>query len=123
MSVKLLIVDDQEIVRQSLALLFDTVDAIEVVGNAESGEQAIDQSQTLHPDVILMDLRMPGIGGLEATRQIHTYNPSVKIIILTALRDRDWLDKALEAGAAKYVQKDISTNDLIDTILGCRESV
>jgi DNA-binding NarL/FixJ family response regulator len=122
MPVRVLVVDDQEIVRNSLSLLFDTEDKIEVVGMAGTGEEAIDQNQKLRPDVILMDLRMPGIGGLEAARQIHSDYPSTKIIILTALRGQEKQRESIEAGAIGFLQKDTSAHSLITVIKDLVES-
>jgi len=114
--VRILIVDDQEIVRNSLSLLFETDDKIEVVGLAETGEEAIQLNRALRPDVILMDLRMPGIGGMEAVRRIHARYPLTKIIILTALRNKEYLPESIDAGAAGFIQKDASADTLITAI-------
>lgn len=116
MPVRILIVDDQEIVRNSLSLLFETDDKIEVVGLAETGEEAIQLNRALRPDVILMDLRMPGIGGMEAVRRIHARYPLTKIIILTALRNKEYLPESIDAGAAGFIQKDASADTLITAI-------
>jgi DNA-binding NarL/FixJ family response regulator len=122
MPVRVLVVDDQEIVRNSLSLLFDTEDEIEMVGTAVTGEEAIVQNQKLRPDVIVMDLRMPGIGGMEAARQIHAKYPATKIIILTALRNKDCLPESINAGAIGFFQKDTSAHSLISVIKDMAES-
>lgn len=117
MAVRVLVVDDQEIVRNSLSLLFDSEDGIEVVGMADTGEAAIDQNRKLRPDVILMDLRMPGMGGLEAARQIHQGYPATKIIILTGLKGKEKQIESFKAGAISFLQKDTSAQSIIPLIM------
>jgi len=88
---------------------------IEVVGEATSGEEAIVQAQQLSPDIVLMDIRMPGMGGIEAIRQLKAIEPSIKIIVLTVYQDQ-YLAQAVEAGAIGYLLKDTSREELIQAI-------
>ena len=97
--IRVLLVDDHAVVRKGLRALFDQEPAIEVIGEAESGEQAIQQADQLQPDVVLMDLEMAGLGGVEATRQIHKRQPDVRIIILTSHAAEEDVFPALKAGA------------------------
>jgi DNA-binding NarL/FixJ family response regulator len=116
MPVRVLVVDDQEMVRKSLSLLFDSEDEIELVGLADTGEEAIHQTQKLHPDVILMDLRMPGMDGMEAARQIHAKYPRTKIILLTGYRNNDYLLDSLDPSAIGFFRKDTSAHSLVSVI-------
>ena len=85
--IKLLIVDDHELVRTALTRMLDSISGVQVVGQAANGEEAVQKSSLLQPDVVLMDVRMPGIGGVEATRRILRHQPETRVIALTAYDD------------------------------------
>ena len=103
--IRLLIVDDHTIVREGLRLLFTTVSGVEVVGVAADGAAAVDQARVLAPDVVLMDLGMPALDGVEATRRIVARDPAVKVVVLTSYTDEGRMLAALQAGALGYVLK------------------
>jgi DNA-binding NarL/FixJ family response regulator len=103
--IRLLIVDDHAIVREGLRLLFTTVSGVEVVGVAADGAAAVDQARQLAPDVVLMDLGMPTLDGVEATRRIVSRDPAAKVVVLTAYTDEERMLAALRAGALGYVLK------------------
>ena len=102
---QVLIVDDHVIVREGLRALLEPCEDIEVVGEATSGQEAIDAVTKLHPDVVLMDITMPGINGLEAARRIYDEHPDVKVLILTMHEEDEYFFNALEAGASGYFVK------------------
>ena len=100
---KILIVDDHDLVREGLRLLLKRESDLEVVGDAASGEAGLEQAEVLRPDVVLMDVRMPGMGGIEATRRLRRLRPQPRVLILSAFPD--YLLEALNAGAAGYLLK------------------
>jgi DNA-binding NarL/FixJ family response regulator len=114
--IKLLIVDDQELFREGLMTLISVQNDFEVVGQSNSGEEAIFAATKLLPEVILMDLRMPGIGGVEATKRILQQHPGMKIIVLTTFDEDDLVFNALHAGAVGYLLKDVSPEKLFEAI-------
>lgn len=114
--IKILIVDDQELFREGLLTLLSVQKDFELVGQANSGEEAIFSATKLMPDVILMDLRMPGMGGVEATKRILLQHPSIKIIALTTFDEDDLVFNALHAGAVGYLLKDVSPEKLFEAI-------
>jgi two-component system, NarL family, invasion response regulator UvrY len=114
--IKVLIVDDHHLVRTSLARLLDGEDGIQVIGEAASGEEAINLTRTLRPDVVLMDLRMPGIGGLEATRKIRRGNDDVRVLALTGFMEDNFAQRLLEAGAGGFISKDTPFSEMVDAI-------
>ncbi|MFD4181383.1 response regulator [Rhodococcus sp. NPDC058514] len=114
--IRLLIVDDQRLVRAGLRMLCESTEDLEVVGEASNGAEAIRMSAELSPDVILMDLRMPGLDGIEATRQILGSRSSAKVLVLTTFDDDDHLYPALAAGAAGFLVKDTAPTDLLSAI-------
>lgn len=116
MATRVLIADDQRLVRAGLRMLCESTEGIEVVGEAADGAQAVRCAAELVPDVILMDLRMPGVDGITATRQILSGRPESKILIITTFDDDDHLYPALAAGAAGFLVKDTSPADLVDAI-------
>jgi two-component system response regulator NreC len=102
---KVLIVDDHAILRDGIRALVGIYDDIEIVGEATEGKEAIEKARELMPDVVVMDIAMPGMDGLEATRRIKKDNPKVKVLILTQHDDREYILSAIRAGASGYVPK------------------
>ena len=115
-TIRLLLVDDQKIVRAGLCSLLDRYPDLEIVGEAGGGEEAVALATSLQPDVVLMDLTMPGINGLEATRQIRATVPAVKVLALTVHEEEAYFFEALNAGASGYVPKRASPDDLLAAI-------
>ena len=118
--IRILIVDDHKIVRQGLKTFLDLQDDLEVVGEGENGRQAIDLVKRLKPDVILLDLIMPEMDGVEATKVIISEEPDARIAILTSFSDEEKAMPALEAGAVGYLLKDIAPDDLAESIRAIR---
>lgn len=114
--ITVLIVDDHAVVRQGLRTFLELQDDIEVVGEAENGAQAVDQTRQHGPDVVLMDLVMPEMDGIEATRRISALRPDTKVIALTSFAADDKVFPAIKAGASGYQLKDVSPSDLADAI-------
>lgn len=114
--IHVLIVDDHEIVRIGIKRLINDVRGIKVIGEADSGEKALEKIQRRRPDIILMDVNMPGIGGLEATRKILKADSSLKIIALTIYDEEPFPTRLLEAGAAGYVTKGCSLEEMVTAI-------
>ncbi len=114
--VRVLITDDQAIVRKGIRALLLTEPDIEVIGEAENGLAAIKQVETLHPDVILMDLMMPEMDGIEAIRRITTKQPKARILVLTSFATDDKVFPAIKAGALGYLLKDSSPEELVQAI-------
>lgn len=115
---KVLIVDDQESYRSAARLVVELAGGFEVVGESESGEAAIDDVATTRPDVVLMDVKMPGIDGLEATRRITAAHPGIKVIVLSTYDASDYEGPALEAGAVAFVSKSDFGPDSLTAALG-----
>ena len=115
-TIKILLADDHGIVRKAIGNLLLTVTDIEVIGEAKDGETAVQMALKLEPDVVLMDVMMPGIGGLEATRRILQRNPQVKVIALTACDEEPFPSKLLEAGASGYLVKDCELEEMVQAI-------
>jgi DNA-binding NarL/FixJ family response regulator len=116
--IRVLLADDQALIRAGFRMLLNSVDDIEVVGEATDGAQAVAMAATTHADVILMDIRMPGVDGLEATRRIAA-NPDlagVRVLILTTFDADDYVYQALRAGASGFVVKDTEPVDLLGAI-------
>ena len=103
--IHILIADDHPLFRDGMRIFLQTVDGIAVVGEATTGEQAIDLAETLQPDVILMDIQMPGIGGIEATRRISYTSPNIAILMVTMFEDDDSVFAAMRVGARGYILK------------------
>lgn len=110
--IRLMLAEDQELIRSSLKIVLDIEPDIEVIGTAENGKQAIELCEKNQPDIILMDINMPVINGIDATKKIKKQFPSIKIIILTTFEDMDYVVEALQAGAEGYLLKAIDTKDL-----------
>jgi NarL family two-component system response regulator LiaR len=114
--VSVLIVDDHEVVRRGIRAFLDTVSDIRVVGEAVSGEEAVKMTEEFSPDVVLMDLILPGMGGLEATRRIKDLSPLTQVVVLTSYDQDEYIFPALQAGATSYMLKDMKMDNLADTI-------
>ncbi|MFZ9035911.1 MAG: UvrY/SirA/GacA family response regulator transcription factor [Francisellaceae bacterium] len=112
----MLLVDDHDLVRLGIKKLLSEVGSIEIVGEASSGEEAITQVRRLNPDVVLMDVKMPGIGGLEATQRIVKSNPGVKVLVVTVYGDEPYPSRVLQAGASGYMTKGVSVDEMIQAI-------
>ena len=110
--IRVLIADDQRVVRDGLTMLVGLIDGVEVVGTAADGIEAVEQAGRERPDVVLMDLRMPGLEGAEATRRIRAGFPDVQVLVLTTYADDESLFPALEAGARGYLTKDASAEEI-----------
>jgi len=114
--IKVLIVDDHQVVRQGLRTFLELHEDIALIGEAEDGKQAVEMARLLQPDVILMDLVMPQMDGIEATEQIHALGLPTKVIALTSFSEDDKVFPAIKAGAVSYLLKDVTPNDLVDAI-------
>jgi DNA-binding NarL/FixJ family response regulator len=114
--IRLLLVDDQRIIRQGLRSLLEAKPDLEVVGEAENGQQAIAQVEALQPDVVLMDVRMPVMDGVAATRLISQQFSATKVLVLTTFDDDDYVSQAMQLGARGYLLKDTHSDDLAAAI-------
>jgi NarL family two-component system response regulator LiaR len=114
--INILLVDDHSIVRQGIRSFLEAHPDLVVVGEAASGEEAIKLAADLAPDVVLMDLSMPGVGGIEAIRQIKKISPHSQIVVLTSFQEDEYIFPTLRAGALSYVMKDIQARDLANTV-------
>ena len=115
-TVRVLVVDDQRLMRGGIASLLEMQDAIEVVGTASNGQEALEKAVSLHPDVILMDVRMPVMDGVVATGQVLRQLPSCRILMLTTFDDEEYVIAALQAGASGYLLKDLPAPDLASAV-------
>ncbi len=114
--VKLLLVDDHPIVRSGLRMLFLSEPAMTIVGEADSGEAAVAAVQRLKPDVVIMDVSMPGMNGIEATRRIKAAHPETAVLALTMYEDEQYFFEMLHAGASGYIPKRAAPDDLVSAI-------
>lgn len=114
--IKVLLVDDHELVRMGIKRLLQDVQGVKVVGEASSGEEAVLLAKELVPDMVIMDVHMPGIGGLEATRKMIRHNPDIKILALTVYEDEPYPSRLLQAGAAGYLTKGCDPEEMIRAI-------
>ncbi len=114
--IKLIIVDDHKLVRTGTRRLLEDAQGIKVLAEAENGEQAVELTQTLKPDVILMDIQMPGIGGLEATRRCIRAHPDVKVLVVTMYDGEPYPSKLLNVGAAGYLTKKADVDEMVTAI-------
>jgi len=114
--IKVLVVDDHRLVRCGIMSMLEGVKGIEVVGDAESGERALELIRQIRPDVALMDVSMPGIGGIEATRRALRYDPDLKIVAISVYDDEPFPTRMLEAGAVGYVTKGCDVRELLSAI-------
>jgi DNA-binding NarL/FixJ family response regulator len=115
--VRVLLVDDQALFREALATLLEVRDEIEVLGEAADGAAALQQAAVLRPDVVLMDLHMPVLDGIAATRRLRVEQPEVRVLALTTFDDDEDVFAALRAGAVGYLLKDVSSDRLVEALL------
>jgi len=114
--IRVLLADDHPVVRRGLAALLGTLEDFEVVGEAEDGEAAVRETQLTKPDVVLMDVRMPGLDGVEATRRIRKAVPETAVLVLTMYEDDATVFTAMQAGAQGYLLKGAEQDDIADAI-------
>ena len=110
--IRVLIADDQRVVRDGLSMLVALIDDVEVIGTADDGAEAVRLAEAHHPDVVLMDLRMPDLDGIAATAQLSEQLPAVRVLVLTTYADEDAIVPALRAGARGYLTKDASAEQI-----------
>ncbi|WP_329448836.1 response regulator transcription factor (plasmid) [Streptomyces sp. NBC_01426] len=114
--IRILVVDDQQLVRMGLRMLFEQARDIEILGEADNGAEAVRRAEHLTPDVVLMDLRMPGMDGITATRRILTARPATRVVALTTFDDDDHLYPVLAAGACGFLVKDTPPAELLEAV-------
>lgn len=114
--IRVLVVDDHDLVRTGITRMLADVDGLQVVGQADSGEEALKKARELKPDVVLMDVKMPGIGGLEATRKLLRSNADLKVVAVTACEEDPFPTRLLQAGAAGYLTKGAGLDEMIQAI-------
>ena len=114
MAIRALIVDDHPVTRDGLRTALELSDEVSIVGEASTGEEAVDRVEQLTPDVVFMDVRMPGIGGIEATRKIRQVSPDTRVILFTVDESRNAISEAIQAGVSGYLLKDASAEELVD---------
>lgn len=114
--IKVLVVDDHDLVRTGITRMLADIDGLQVIGQADSGEESLKKVRELKPDVVLMDVKMPGIGGLEATRKLLRSYPDLKVIAVTACEDDLFPTRLLQAGAAGYLTKGAALEEMVQAI-------
>ena len=114
--IRVLIADDQKVVRDGLAMLLGLLDGIEVIGTAVDGADAVRQALTADPDIVLMDLNMPTVDGVEATRRLVGAGARARVVVLTTYADDDWVFRALSAGARGFLTKDAGADEIEQAI-------
>jgi DNA-binding NarL/FixJ family response regulator len=117
--IRVLLVDDHKIIREGISRLLQFESDIDVVGEAADGIEAIDLADQLQPDVIVMDVNMPGMSGIETIRIIHSSHPQIKIIGLSMYMDKEVIDAVHNAGAVSYLTKDGPSEQLLETLRAC----
>ncbi len=115
-TIRVVIVDDHHVVRRGLSVLLMAYEDLNLVGEAASGEEAIELCQQIQPDVVLMDVMMPGMNGVEATKFIRQHQPQTQVIILTSIKEDHTVQEALKSGAIGYLLKDVSADKLAEGI-------
>ena len=113
---RIILVDDHEVVRVGLKSLLQRHSQFDVVGEASSAREALEKTDTLRPDVVVMDIRLPGTSGIEACEQIINKHPNVKVIMLTSYAEDEMLFSAIRAGASGYILKQIGSDDLVKAL-------
>jgi DNA-binding NarL/FixJ family response regulator len=121
MTVRVLLVDDQPLLLQGFSMILSVEDDLEVVGQATDGARAVEAVTRLRPDVVLMDVQMPVLDGIEATRQIVAADPAVRVLMLTTFDRDDYLFEALEAGASGFLLKNSDPDDLVEAVRAVAE--
>ncbi len=121
MRTRLLLVDDHEVVRLGLRTLLEAEEDMEVVAEAGNAEEAMEKVEQYHPDVVIMDVRLPGKSGLETCRLIRQRHPTTQVVILTSYLSEEFVSHALQAGAAGYVLKEVGGSELVHAIRRARE--
>ncbi|GLZ86921.1 DNA-binding response regulator [Metapseudomonas resinovorans] len=114
--IRVLVVDDHDLVRTGITRMLADIDGLQVVGQADSGEEALKKARELKPDVVLMDVKMPGIGGLEATRKLLRSHTDIKVVAVTACEEDPFPTRLLQAGAAGYLTKGAALEEMIQAI-------
>lgn len=114
--IKILVVDDHALVRSGVKRILEDVNGFKVVGEAQTGEEAIQRARELSPSVVIMDIKMPGIGGLEATRKLLRFDPDIKILVLSVCTDDLFPSRLLQAGASGYLTKGATTEEMVKAI-------
>lgn len=114
--INILLVDDHELVRTGIRKILDEVKGLKVIGEVETGEDAVKFCRQNQPDVVLMDMNMPGIGGLEATKKIIRYSPDIKVIVLTVHSEDPFPTKVMQIGAAGYLTKGAAPEEMVNAI-------
>lgn len=118
MIMKILLCDDQAVIRDGLEMLLNLEKDIQVIATAQDGAEAVELAEQKHPDLVLMDLKMPGTNGIEATRQIRAKFPNIKVLVLTTYDDDEWVFDAIRAGASGYLLKDTPREKIIEAVRG-----
>lgn len=114
--IKVLLVDDQKMIRQGFSYVIGLQDDMEIVGEAADGKEAVEQALALSPDIILMDIQMPNMTGIEASQAIIQQLPSVRIVILTTFNDPDYIYEVIRSGAVGYLLKDADVEDMLEAV-------
>ena len=114
--IKVLVVDDHDLVRTGITRMLADIDGLQVVGQADSGEESLKKARERKPDVVLMDVKMPGIGGLEATRKMLRSHPEIKVVAVTVCEDDPFPTRLLQAGAAGYMTKGAGLAEMVQAI-------
>ncbi|AXA24527.1 MULTISPECIES: response regulator transcription factor GacA [Pseudomonas] len=114
--IRVLVVDDHDLVRTGITRMLADIDGLQVVGEADSGEAALKLARELKPDVVLMDVKMPGIGGLEATRKLLRSHPDIKVVAVTVCEEDPFPTRLLQAGAAGYLTKGAGLDEMVQAI-------
>jgi DNA-binding NarL/FixJ family response regulator len=116
MTVRVVLADDQQLIRTALRMVMADIEDIEVVGEASTGAEAVRLTEQLAPDVVVMDIRMPGMDGIEATRTITAGSSAARVVVLTTFDDDDYVYGALRAGASGFLVKDMALDDIIGAV-------
>jgi DNA-binding NarL/FixJ family response regulator len=116
MTIRVLIADDQALVRDGFGMILDAQDDIEVVAEAEDGGRAVDLARELRPDLVLMDIRMPGVDGIEATRRLMADGGGTRVLMLTTFDQNEYVYEAMKAGASGFLLKDVRREELVNAV-------